>query len=231
MNRPTWILASILIFILACATPPLRSPSSSAARAPAEGVGGGVPDLLAHEDFEPPNLHRAPIALPTPVAVPEPTPALQIASRLPVQEEMILPEPMAAIAPVAPADPQWSWPLDEFVITQRFHPASPRRRAHRGIDLAADEGTPIRATAPGRVIQAGWGLRGYGKWVVIDHGNGYTSVYAHCSEVLVDRGFVVQRGDVIAEVGDTGRATGPHLHFEIRRGGEFLIPRELLPTR
>ncbi len=94
---------------------------------------------------------------------------------------------------------------------------------HPGIDIAADQGSPIRAAAPGRVVAAGPD-GGYGNVVVIDHGNGITSRYAHCSETFATVGETVGAGDEIATVGSTGHSTGPHLHFEVRSGDKPVDP-------
>jgi len=101
-------------------------------------------------------------------------------------------------------------------------------RAHRGIDIAAPMGTPIFAAESGQTIFSGK-ISGYGKVIVIEHPSGYVSVYAHNSKNLVEAGSWVKRGDQIAEVGDTGRASGPHLHFEIRVNNSPVDPLKYLP--
>ncbi len=88
-------------------------------------------------------------------------------------------------------------------------------RPHEGIDLAAPRGTPVRAAEAGRVIHAG-PLGAYGKLVVVDHGGRFATVYAHNRRLLVRKGDRVEKGQPLAEVGSTGNATGPHLHFEVR---------------
>ncbi len=92
-------------------------------------------------------------------------------------------------------------------------------RNHNGIDLAAQTGTPIYAAESGRVTYAEFNDGGYGYMVKLDHGNGLETYYAHCSELCVKAGDVVTKGGLIAKVGSTGRSTGPHLHFEVRRNG------------
>jgi murein DD-endopeptidase MepM/ murein hydrolase activator NlpD len=101
--------------------------------------------------------------------------------------------------------------------------------AHDGIDLVADEGTPIHAAEAGRVIYAGDGLGDYGRVVVVKHLGRWATVYAHNRRNLVDEGAFVERGDVIAEVGETGNATTPHLHFEVRRANQPRDPQSCLP--
>ncbi|WP_373049410.1 M23 family metallopeptidase [Vulgatibacter sp.] len=98
---------------------------------------------------------------------------------------------------------------------------------HRGIDLAAAPGTPVLAAAGGVVRRAGE-RGGYGLAVEIDHGAGLTTLYAHASELLVVEGAVVERGQAIARVGETGRATGAHLHFEVREGDRPVDPARAL---
>lgn len=98
---------------------------------------------------------------------------------------------------------------------------------HPGIDIAVDYGTPVKAAGKGVITYAGW-LSGYGKAVIIDHGYGITSVYGHNSQILVKVGQSVNRGDIIAKSGDTGRSTGPHVHFEVRVNGNPVNPMNYL---
>lgn len=118
-------------------------------------------------------------------------------------------------------------PLSTFKVTSRFgvrnHPVENVLRHHDGLDLAAPTGTPVHAIERGLVAFAG-SYGGYGKIVVLIHPGGMTSHYAHCSTFTVSVGEVVERGQVIGRVGDTGTATGPHLHFELREGGRPLDP-------
>ena len=106
------------------------------------------------------------------------------------------------------------WPTDGFISSGyglRWNGAE----FHQGIDIAAEMGTPIVATADGVVTLAGWNAGGYGNMVDIDHGNGLKTRYAHASKVFVKIGDIVKAGERIALVGRTGRATGSHLHFEV----------------
>lgn len=105
----------------------------------------------------------------------------------------------------------------------RFHPILHRVRLHAGCDFGAPIGTPIRAAADGVVVSAG-NMRGYGRVVIIQHGDGLSTVYAHCSRVFVGSGTVVKRGQSIAAVGSSGLSTGPHLHFEVRKNGTPVNP-------
>lgn len=109
----------------------------------------------------------------------------------------------------------------------RFHPILKVNRLHAGVDFGARNGSPIRAAAPGVVIAAQYN-KGYGNMVIIDHGGGISTLYGHCSSIGVLAGQKVQQGQVIAAVGSTGLATGPHLHFEVRVGGKPVNPMSYL---
>lgn len=98
---------------------------------------------------------------------------------------------------------------------------------HNGIDIATRTGTPIRSAREGMVFHAGW-REGYGYTVLIQHHDGYTSMYAHCLKVFVKRGDWVNKGDVISSVGSTGRSTGPHLHYTILRHGQAINPLKFI---
>lgn len=105
----------------------------------------------------------------------------------------------------------------------RMHPILGSSRFHSGMDFGAEYGSPIRAADRGTVIFAGW-YGGYGNAVIIDHGNGITTLYGHSSQLYVVEGQVVKRGQAIAAVGSTGLSTGPHLHFEVRHNREPVDP-------
>jgi murein DD-endopeptidase MepM/ murein hydrolase activator NlpD len=100
----------------------------------------------------------------------------------------------------------------------RTHPVGGFRGKHTGVDLAAKEGTKIAAAAEGTVAETGEGEY-IGKFVILRHKDSYTTIYGHCSQILTTPGKTVKKGQIIARSGDTGRTTGPHLHFEIRRNG------------
>lgn len=102
-----------------------------------------------------------------------------------------------------------------------------RAENHSGLDLAAPTGTPIYATGPGIVTKSGWGT-GYGQYVEINHGNGYLTRYAHASRLIVSVGDRVDAGQQIANVGCTGRCTGPHLHYEVVKDGQRRNPSSYL---
>ena len=111
----------------------------------------------------------------------------------------------------------------------RVDPITGKRKGHGGMDLAVPTGTPIRAALPGTVTVSKYNAGGYGYYVMIDHGNGLTTLYGHCSQLLARVGQNMQAGDIIALSGSTGCSTGPHLHFEVRVNGERTNPRAYLP--
>lgn len=122
------------------------------------------------------------------------------------------------------------WPVSGLVTSGygwRIHPIDNVMRFHDGIDIAVPVGTPVRATADGVVISAGT-RSGYGLAVLIDHGYGIQTLYAHNSKLAVKPGAVVVRGQVIAYSGNTGVSTGPHLHYEVRVGGRSVNPEVYL---
>ena len=109
----------------------------------------------------------------------------------------------------------------------RSDPFLGRPAMHTGLDFRAQTGDPVRATANGKVVSSGWS-GGYGRMVEIDHGNGLSTRYGHLSEINVKVGDTVKIGQVIGEVGSTGRSTGPHLHYETRIDGEAVDPQKFL---
>ncbi|MBB3992122.1 murein DD-endopeptidase MepM/ murein hydrolase activator NlpD [Croceicoccus naphthovorans] len=109
----------------------------------------------------------------------------------------------------------------------RIHPVTGKRKNHDGIDMAAPSGTPIYATADGKVEMAQW-YGGYGNFVEIDHGSDVETRYGHMSRMNVSAGQPVRKGDLIGWVGSTGRSTGPHLHYEVRISGEAVDPTPYL---
>lgn len=106
----------------------------------------------------------------------------------------------------------------------RLHPIYKTMRLHTGIDFAAKPGTPVYATGDGKVINPDGGQSGYGVVIVIDHGYGYQSLYAHLSKSVVKPGKQIKRGELIGYVGSTGLSAGPHLHYEIMKNGKKINP-------
>jgi murein DD-endopeptidase MepM/ murein hydrolase activator NlpD len=126
---------------------------------------------------------------------------------------------------------QLMWPCSGTVVSYfgwRVHPILKIERFHTGIDIAAPYGTPIKAADGGTVIMAAW-YGGYGNTIIIDHGDGLSTLYAHQSSMRVGSGAGVSRGQVIGYVGSTGLSTGPHLHFETRVNGQPVDPMRYLP--
>ncbi len=120
----------------------------------------------------------------------------------------------------------WPTPSTSYITSKfgyRIHPIYGYRKFHTGIDIGAYSGSAIVAANSGTVILSGWN-GGYGKCIVVDHGGGITTLYAHCSSLLVGYGQTVSRGQQIARVGSTGNSTGPHLHFEVRLNGAYKNP-------
>ncbi|MEB3216956.1 MAG: peptidoglycan DD-metalloendopeptidase family protein [Nostocales cyanobacterium 94392] len=109
----------------------------------------------------------------------------------------------------------------------RSHPLLGYRRLHTGMDFAAGYGSTIRAADSGTVIYSGW-YGGYGKTVIINHGKGITTLYGHSSQLYVQEGESVKRGQAISAIGSTGLSTGPHLHFEVRKNGTPVNPADYL---
>jgi murein DD-endopeptidase MepM/ murein hydrolase activator NlpD len=152
-------------------------------------------------------------------------------------EASVLPKGEAAPTPPAPptaAPPAGASaaPSELPVVTSpygaRHDPFDGHLTRHAGVDLRAAEGAPIAAAAGGVVRRAGV-MGGYGQAIEIDHGGGLTTLYGHASELLVHEGDSVTQGQTIARVGHSGRATGPHLHFEVREDGKPLDPQGFLP--
>jgi murein DD-endopeptidase MepM/ murein hydrolase activator NlpD len=110
----------------------------------------------------------------------------------------------------------------------RVHPLTGKRKLHHGIDLSVPEGTAVCATADGAVVSSEW-QRDYGNIIIIRHGKGFETAYAHLKKRLVQEGEDVRRGKRIGRVGRTGNATGPHLHYEVRVNGKTTDPRPYLP--
>lgn len=118
---------------------------------------------------------------------------------------------------------KFRWPLNTGSITDRFGSYRGKGRTHGGVDIGAPGGTPIYAAASGTVVISQYGAS-YGNYVKIDHGNGYATLYAHASALLVKKGQWVSKGQIIARVGTTGNSTGNHLHFEVQRNGTRINP-------
>lgn len=150
---------------------------------------------------------------------------LKLKSKQPGKWSMQLPQNIAAIDLNSVSN--FALPITGAVISSGFgwrvHPITGERRLHKGVDFAAPTGTPIFAAADGVVTDAGWTDGGYGNIVELRHGDGSVTLYAHTNRVYVSKGQVVNKGQAIAEVGTTGRSTGPHLHFEVQPDGKTAV--------
>ena len=126
---------------------------------------------------------------------------------------------------------QFMWPCNGPITSYygwRTHPIFGTTKYHSGMDIAVDSGTPIHAADSGTIVYSGW-LGGYGNCVMIDHGGGLVTLYAHNSALNVGEGQYVSKGAVVAYAGSTGYSTGPHCHFEVRLHGELTEPLNYLP--
>ncbi len=122
----------------------------------------------------------------------------------------------------------WPYGTGRFLFPVLGVISQPWRAQHRGLDVAAPQGQPVVAADTGWVRWAGWDTSGYGWLVILDHGNGYQTYYAHLDQIWVARGEVVLRGQPLGVVGSTGNSTGPHLHFEVRDYGRAINPLDVL---
>lgn len=125
------------------------------------------------------------------------------------------------------------WPVEGRVTSsfgKRIHPLTKKKDFHSGIDISSKAGTRIKATADGIVRYSGW-AGGNGNLVVIEHGFGYTTSYAHNKKNLVKTGQIITRGDIVAYVGSTGNSTGPHSHYEIWKNKKSVNPRPFIEGR
>lgn len=134
------------------------------------------------------------------------------------QRELLRRKP--SIQPISPADKFWL----TSTFGYRWDPFTRARRMHQGIDLAGEKGLNIYASGDGVVVVAEYNHHGYGKEIVIDHGFGYESIYAHLDDILVEKGQKIKRGELIGKLGSTGRSTGPHLHYEVRKNSRAVNP-------
>jgi murein DD-endopeptidase MepM/ murein hydrolase activator NlpD len=180
-------------------TPTAAAASADAGRADAAGRA----DRSARESAAPAATSAAPAA---PQAAPKTTPAAPKQTK-----KATAPAPKKAAPKRA-----WVSPMPGAENTSCF--GQRWGVLHAGLDLAAPENTPIHAAGAGTVVEAGWAFSGYGISVVIDHGNGYLTHYAHQNKVAVKVGQKVSAGQLIGYEGSTGDSTGPHLHFEVHKG-------------
>ena len=151
----------------------------------------------------------------------------------PQKSSPVSPTANMASKPQAIAASGLSWPVDGLIYST-FNSSRGKNRRHGAIDIVTKKGTPIASAMDGIIAVASDGnrlFRGYGKIVIINHCNGLHTVYAHCDKILVKMGQRVKRGEFIATVGRTGRATTDHVHFEVRVAGVKRDPLKYLPDR
>ena len=132
------------------------------------------------------------------------------------------------------SETNYLWPLPGYyrltsLFGYRIHPITGKAHSHTGIDIPAPGGTPIQACKSGQVVTSAY-HSSYGNYVVIDHGNGNSTLYAHMSSRAVSEGQMVSQGQTIGAVGDTGNTSGPHLHYEVRRNGQRTDPEAYYPN-
>lgn len=125
--------------------------------------------------------------------------------------------------------PVWTYWLSS-PFGKRSDPFNAKSAAHKGVDLASNKGNKIKTMAAGKVTRAG-NATGYGKLVEIDHGNGFKTKYGHMNKIYVQRGEEVAMGQAIGEVGNTGRSTGPHLHYEVLYDGVHMDPMVFIKAK
>ena len=150
-----------------------------------------------------------------------PAPAAQPTAAAPAQPQP-KPRPPVVTAKAAPSGIAFIWPAKGKLL------AGFSQSSNKGVDIGGKIGDPVYAAAPGRIMYTGTGIRGYGKLIVIKHDDGFNSVYAHNSQILVKEGQTVKRGERIANLGETD-ADKPMLHFEIRKSGKPVDPLKYLP--
>ena len=175
----------------------------------------------------------APVATAEAKVAPAPAAGTKVAQTEPQQRALLAnPNPSAAeVEPAKPGEttsalPTFRWPVRGRVITT--YGAKTNGKQNDGINVAVPEGTPVKAAEDGVVAYSGNELKGYGNLVLIRHSNGYVTAYAHASELLVKRGDIIKRGQVIAKSGQSGEAGSPQLHFEIRKGSSPVDPLQFL---
>lgn len=132
---------------------------------------------------------------------------------------------------IPPSHASYLSPLSDAVLVSPFghrkHPISGKQKLHKGVDLAAPEGHPIHAVSDGTVRIAAES-KSYGNYIILEHADGLCSLYAHCKKLLVQTGAPIKAGQTIAQVGETGAATGAHLHLELWRAGKLLNPEDYI---
>lgn len=159
----------------------------------------------------------------------------EVANRVPRLIRQLSQQLTVAAPRKAPVDPRrFRWPVDPFVLSspygERMHPIAAESRFHAGVDLEAPLRQPVRAASDGTVIFSGWN-GAHGRQVELMHDAHWTTRYSHLDKLLVKPGTEVKKGQIIGLAGESGLATGPHVHFELRRDGDALDPELFIPQR
>lgn len=228
-----WICAGLLLPSLAAcggkpSQPPVREESLKDAGATTDQVIGpeGVPGVY-HRLESGQTLYRLALLYDVPLDRLLDINRIEDPTDIPAGSPVFIPGARRVLPYSGPGVARLSWPL-QGPLTSRFGVSRGRSSHHAGLDIDGEKGDPIHAAAAGRVLEAGRGGR-YGNYVLIDHGEGLQTLYAHASRLLVKRGQRVVVGDEIALVGQSGNARGTHLHFEVRRNGRTVDPLPYLP--
>jgi penicillin-binding protein A len=198
-------------------TPVAPTEQSTATQAPTQ-----TPQSAITQVTPPPQLLE-PSAMPTPAFPGVPAPDIL---RDPDKNDISTENPSCAnMRDMPEATGKFMWPSAYQALS-----GGDFREGHPGLDLSAPNGTPVYAADTGLVVFAGWSRMGYGNVILIDHGNGYQTLYAHLSQISMHCGARVEKGKLIGLSGNTGNSTGPHLHFEVRVPGGWIDPLRVLPT-
>ena len=221
VRRGGWVLGTVVVWVAACGGPAgLRHRVERGENLYRIGKAYGV----SHQELARCNGIRDPdrIEIGQVLVIPHATRELPVG--------MITPERARADRPTGPELPAgpspFLWPVPSGVVSSDFGPRG--QSHHDGIDISTAVGTPIRAARAGRVLYSD-SLRGYGNLIIVEHDDGYATVYAHNRENLASVGARVRQGQVIAVVGETGKTSGPNLHFEIRKDNVARNPLFYLP--
>lgn len=213
-----------------CAQRPVSTPEPTPSPSPA------ATPTPAATPAPTPSPTPIPTPTPAPTPTPEPTPSPDVGAQTNSVVETFLSSQAAFSAYALPTNVSYGLPdlgisfvsplygTSSSGFGYRIHPISGGVKFHYGTDFGAWTGTDIGCFADGTVSFVGWDANGYGNYLIVAHANGCTSLYAHCSQILVSAGQSVSAGQCIAKVGATGRVTGPHLHFELQKDGIYLNP-------
>lgn len=235
--EPGWPVLALMVYVSMTFALLMVLAFSAQASAKAHETLSRRKSLLLAGDWRTPTATPSPTATltpsPTPTATPTPPPTAT-PILWPYREwESSLPPyggwnglgqcPGAVLAPVGGG--VFIWPTDKhYLVGKDFS-----WRWHPGLDLGGDYGDVVYAADSGVVVYAGWNTYGYGNLVILDHGNGWHTLYAHFNEVSITCGAAVMQGQILGMAGSTGYSTGPHVHFEMSLNGSYVIPWDYLP--